>query len=107
MSSGLMSAARFVKSRPRLLNAVLDPGASEASTPVFSVLLSIGNPSTMISGWLFELIELTPRIVICEEAPGTPDELVTSTPATRPCSELMKFCRVVCAISGPCTACCE
>jgi hypothetical protein len=39
------------------------------------------------------LIELTPRIVINVEAPGAPDVLVTSTPATRPCSELMKFSR--------------
>ena len=31
MSSGLMSAARFVKSTPRLLNAVDEPGASDAS----------------------------------------------------------------------------
>ena len=70
MSSGLMSAARFVKSTPRLLNAVTEPGASDASTPVFSVLLSIGRPSMIISGWLLPLIELTPRMVIDDEAPA-------------------------------------
>ena len=107
MSSGLRSEARLLKSRPRLLNAVVDPGASEASAPVLNVLLSIGRPSTIISGWLLELIELTPRIVIDDDAPGTPDVLVTSTPATRPCSELRKFSRCVCAISGPATDCCE
>ena len=72
-----MSAARLVKSTPRLLNAVADPGASEARSPVFSVLLSIGRPSMIISGWLLLLIELTPRIVIDDDAPGTPDVLVT------------------------------
>ena len=95
MSSGLMSAARLVKSTPRLLNAVAEPGASDASTPVLSVLLSIGRPSMIISGWLLLLIELTPRMVIDDEAPGTPDVLVTSTPATRPCSALTKFSRCV------------
>src|SRR3954469_2010390 len=84
MSSGLMSAARLVKSTPRLLNAVEEPGRSDGSADVFSVLLSIGRPSTTISGWLLLLIELTPRIVMDDDAPGTPDELVTSTPAIRP-----------------------
>ena len=107
MSSGLRSAARLVKSTPRLLNAVSEPGASEASTPVFSVLLSSGRPSTIISGWLLLLIELTPLMVIDVDAPGTPELLVTSTPATRPCSALMKFSRCVCAISAPWTLCCE
>ena len=107
MSSGLMSAARLVKSTPRLLNAVSDPGASEASEPVLSVLLSIGRPSMIMSGWLLPLIELTPRMVIDEEAPGTPDVLVTSTPATRPCRPLMKFSRPVAATSAPETVCCE
>ena len=46
-------------------------------------------------------------MVIEVEAPGTPDVLVTSTPATRPDSELMKFSRCVWAISGPPTVCCE
>ena len=100
MSSGLMSAARFVKSTPRLLKASADVGASDASVPVFVVLLSIGRPSTIISGWLLLLIELTPRMVIDVDAPGTPDVLVTSTPATRPCSALMKFSRCVCAMSA-------
>ena len=107
MSSGLMSAARLVKSRPRLLNAVNEPGASEASDEVLSVLLSIGRPSMIMSGWLLPLIELTPRMVIDDEAPGTPDVLVTSTPATRPCSPLMKFSRPVCATSAPETVCCD
>ena len=59
----------------------------------------------MMSGWLLPLIELTPRMMIDEEAPGTPDVLVTSTPATRPCSALTKFSRCVCAISAPWTLC--
>ena len=49
MSSGLRSAARLVKSSPRLLNAVVEL-TSEASTPVLRVRLSIGRPSTIISG---------------------------------------------------------
>src|SRR6476619_948886 len=101
MSSGLMSAARLVKSTPRLLNAVGEPGASAASTFEFIVLLSIGRPSTIMSGWLLLLIELTPRIVMDDEAPGVPDVLVTCTPATRPCRALTKFSRCVCAIAGP------
>ena len=48
-------------------------GASDASVCVLVVLLSIGRPSTIISGWLLLEIELTPRIVINDEAPGTPD----------------------------------
>ena len=90
-----------------MLKAVVDPGASDASTPVLSVLLSIGRPSMIISGWLLLLIELTPRMVIDDDAPGTPEVLVTSTPATRPCSELTKFSRPVCATSAPVTVCCE
>ena len=104
MSSGLRSAARLVKSIPRFESAVLE-FASEASSPVLRVRLSIGSPSTMISGWLLLLISLTPLIVIEEDAPGTPEVLVTSTPATRPCSALTKFSRCVCAISGPWTVC--
>ena len=50
MSSGLMSAARLVKSTLRLLNASADVGESEARLPVFVVLLSSGSPSTMNSG---------------------------------------------------------
>ena len=106
MSSGLMSADRLVKSTPRLENAVVPPGMSEASDCVLKVLLSIGRPSTTMSGWLELEMELTPRMVIDDDAPGTPDELVTSTPAIRPCSALMKFSRPVCAISGPATDCC-
>ena len=77
MSSGFRSAARLVKSTPRLLNAVAEPGASDASTPVLSVLLSSGRPSMIISGWLLLLIELTPRMVIDDDAPGTPEVLTT------------------------------
>ena len=106
MSSGLMSIARFEKSTPRLLNAVAEPGASEASTLVFIVLLSIGSPSMMKSGWLLLLMELVPRIVIDDEAPGTPEVLFTVTPATRPCRALTKFVRCDCAISAPRTVCC-
>ena len=42
----------------------------------------------IISGWLLLLIELTPRMVMDDEAPGTPELLVTSTPATRPCKRV-------------------
>ena len=58
-----------------------------------------------MSGWLLPLIELTPRIVMLDDEPGTPEELVTSTPATRPASALMKFSRPVCASSAPETVC--
>ena len=93
-----------MKSTPRFENAVFEL-RSEASTVVLSVLLSIGNPSTMMSGWLLLLMELTPRMMIDVDAPGTPEVLVTSTPATRPCNALMKFSRCVCAISTPETLC--
>src|SRR3954447_16644303 len=106
MSSGLMSAARLVKSTPRLLNAVDEPGRSDGSAAVFNVLLSIGRPSTIINGWLLLLIELTPRMVMDDDAPGTPDELTTFRPATRPCSALTKLSRCVLAIAGPWTVCC-
>ena len=106
ISSGFKSAARLVKSIPRFDSAVFE-FASDARRPVLSVRLSIGSPSTMISGWLLPLIEVTPRMMIEDDAPGTPDVLVTSTPATRPSSALTKFSRCVCAISGPMTVCCE
>src|SRR6266487_6901263 len=83
MSLGFKSAARFVKSIPRLLSAVVE-FTSDAIAVVLNVRLSIGRPSTMISGWLLLLMELIPRMVMDDEAPGTPDVLVTSTPATRP-----------------------
>ncbi|GAC1606661.1 MAG: hypothetical protein NVS3B25_35690 [Hymenobacter sp.] len=59
-----------------------------------------------MSGWLLPLMELAPRMMIDEDAPGTPEVLVTCTPATRPCSAFTKFSRCVCAISVPCTLCC-
>jgi hypothetical protein len=31
----------------------------------------------IISGWLLPLIELTPRMVMDDEAPGTPEVLTT------------------------------
>ena len=105
MSCEFRSAARLVKSTPRLLNAVVEL-LSDASTPVLTVRLSTGSPSRMINGWLLLLIELTPRITIDEEAPGTPDVLVTSIPATRPDKALKKFSRCVCAISAPRMVCC-
>ena len=43
-------------------------------------------------------MELMPLMVIDDDAPGTPDVLVTSTPAIRPCNELMKFSRCASAI---------
>jgi hypothetical protein len=49
MSSGLKSAARLVKSIARLDSAVFE-FASDASSPVLRVRLSIGSPSTIISG---------------------------------------------------------
>ncbi|MNY19825.1 hypothetical protein D3C86_1532780 [compost metagenome] len=89
-----------------MLKAVFEL-ASDTNAEVFKVLLSIGNPSTIISGWLLPLIELTPRMVIDDEAPGTPEELVTSTPATLPCKALIKFSRCVSAMAAPLTVCCE
>jgi hypothetical protein len=38
----------------------------------------------IMRGWLLLLIELMPLIVIDDDAPGIPELLVTSTPATRP-----------------------
>src|SRR5258707_12630786 len=73
MSSGLMSAARLVKSTLRLLNASAAVGASDARLLVLVVWLSIGRPSTIISGGLGLLIELTLRMVVAAEAPGARD----------------------------------
>ena len=105
MSCGFRSAARLVKSTLRLLNADVAL-LSEASTPVLSVRLSIGRPSTIMSGWLLLLIELMPLMTIDDEAPGAPEVLVTSTPATLPCSALTKFSRCAEAMSSPRTVCC-
>ena len=44
--------------------------------------LSIGTPSTTKSGELEPLIDVLPRILMFEDAPGEPDELTTDTPAT-------------------------
>ena len=104
MSSGFRSAARLVKSTLRLLNAVVEL-TSEASTPVFKVRLSIGSPSRIISGWLLLLIELMPLMTIDDDAPGMPEELVTSTPAMRPCSAFTKLSRCASAICAPVTLC--
>src|SRR5207237_6056422 len=90
MSSEFKSAARFVKSTPRLLNAVVEL-LSDASTPVLTVRLSIGSPSTMMNGWLLLLIELTPRMTIEEYATGTPEVLVMSMPTTHQDKTLMKL----------------
>ena len=106
MSSGLRSAPRFVKSTLRLSNELEEFGASDANVPVVSVLLSMGRPSTIMSGWLLLLIWLTPRMTMEVDAPGVPEVEVTLTPATRPCNELMKFSRCVPAMSEPCTVCC-
>jgi hypothetical protein len=38
----------------------------------------------IINGWLLLLMELIPRIVIEDDAPGTPEVLTTLTPAIRP-----------------------
>jgi hypothetical protein len=54
---------------------------------------------------LLLLMELMPRMVIDDDAPGTPELLTTSTPATRPCRALTKFSRCVLAMSEPCTVC--
>src|SRR5207248_11696475 len=90
MSSGFRSAARLVKSTLRLLNAVVEL-ASEASTPVFRVRLSIGSPSRIISGWLLLLIELMPLMTIDDDEPGILEELVAATPEMRPCRELTRI----------------
>src|SRR6266550_5460876 len=46
--------------------------------------LLIGTPSITYSGSLLLLIELPPRIRICDPAPGSPLFSVISTPAARP-----------------------
>src|ERR1041384_6541207 len=106
MSSGLRSDARLLKSKVRLLNGVFEL-RPEASTPVLSVRLSIGKPSTMMSGWLLLEIEPTPRITMDDDAPGTPDVDVTSRPAMRPAKALAKLGRCVCAIGSPSRDCCD
>src|SRR5216117_244642 len=45
-------------------------------------------------------------MVMDADAPGTPEVLVTSTPAMHPCSALTKFSRCVCAMSTPRMVCC-
>jgi hypothetical protein len=55
----------------------------------------------IINGWLLLLMELMPLMVIDDEAPGTPEVLVTLTPAIRPCNALTKFSLCVWATTAP------
>ena len=58
------------------------------------VELSIGTPSTTISGWLSPVSDETPRITMRVEEPGPPAVGLICRPATLPCSRLPKLVSV-------------
>src|SRR6266853_80548 len=88
MLSALMSDAALPTSYPPM-------GELEALKLPYPLLgsdvLSIGMPSTMISGWFCPRIELAPRTTMRAEPNGLA-EFVTCTPATLPCSADTTFC---------------
>ena len=64
--------------------AVLEDGKEETLPVSLSDVEAIGIPSTTYRGVLFPSKERAPRMVICEEAPGIPDEAVMFKPETLP-----------------------
>src|SRR6478609_8730175 len=92
MSSGLSDTSEFGADVPSSSPPFTWPGRF---TPVTSiglkfvvekVVLFIGTPSTMNSGWLDPLIVRSPRIWIAEPAPGSPDVAATWTLGALPAS---------------------
>ena len=81
---GSISTALLAKSAPLTL-------------PLFCLSVSIsgvlvtGIPSTTYKGVLSPENERAPRIVICEDAPGIPDDGLISTPDTFPCKAPARF----------------
>ena len=89
MSSGLMSMARFGDAAP--------PSADACGSRNEGVIdeLSIGTPSTMNNGSDGRSVPppkvLIPRIVICVDAPGSPEVDVTCTPGALAASAVVMF----------------
>ncbi|OAV72362.1 hypothetical protein Barb7_03119 [Bacteroidales bacterium Barb7] len=67
--------------------------------------LSIGTPSTTMSGWLFPLMELFPRIKILVEPPTPVPFCRICTPATFPASEFATLASRVSVSFSPFTSC--
>src|ERR1044072_5554391 len=71
MSSGLMSAARLVKSTPRLLKAVVEPGSSSSITiRGVSSISSSNQPLMVIDGLPMDNKTLNTG-VLASDAPGS------------------------------------
>jgi len=82
MSFGFKSTARFDTTVPSVWpNWVVCPPPSSIRLKfdVEKAELSIGTPSTIKSGWFGPRIELTPRMLMNEPAPGSPDCCSTVT----------------------------
>src|SRR2546425_11647617 len=60
--------------------------------------LSIGTPSTTISGWLLPTIVRMPRIWMNDEAPGSPDCALTKTFGAFAASASTTFCSLLLTI---------
>ena len=65
----------------------------------------MGTPSTTNNGELLRVNETRPRITIFDEAPGVPDELVISTPATLELRAFTRFASLTAVTSSPLTSC--
>ena len=81
MSLGLISLRRDPCVTPPLLPVILLP-------PAYDVVLSIGTPSTIISGCIEPSIVFAPRILIVLPAPGSPFDRVILTPDAFPLKAL-------------------
>ena len=79
LSMLILSISSLFKSIKRFEVAV--PAVLE---PEFNVSLFVMIPSITISGWLFPIMDVTPRISILEPPPADPADLVICTPAALP-----------------------
>ena len=89
MSFGFRSAARFVATVPSVwptCTRVPPASSGPRKLEVEKVELSIGTPSTTNSGWFEPRIELVPRMLMKDPAPGSPDCWITVTLGALPAS---------------------
>ena len=93
MSSGLILATPFGKSRP-------------PPDPAFPAdELSKGTPSTINNAWLFPVIEELPLNTTLEEDPTAPELFVTCTPAILPLKAFTKLLSLASVSASPFTLC--
>ena len=77
MSVGFRSTARFIWVVPEISP---EPSSSSGlKLDVDMLLLSTGTPSMTNSGWASPRMVRVPRMRMNEEAPGSPEDCVTST----------------------------